>query len=120
GRGGRGGWGGGVVDPRALAEVVTGKLTTRPARGAPAAGAAGGFPADLTAFTPFPASPPGDAEAPEVVWPARGKPFAELLATMRATRERSRQSIEKVAAPDPPPLPFQPFPFGRRGLAHVG
>ena len=104
-----------VVDHLILAEVATGKLTTKLTRAA--AGAAGGFPADLTAFKPFPAPPPGAAEAPEVVWPARGKPFADLLATMRATRERSRQSIEKLASLDPRPLTFKHFRFGELDLA---
>jgi len=104
-----------VVDHLILAEVATGKLTTKLTR--EAAGAAGGFPTDLTAFKPFPVPPPGDAEAPAVVWPARGKPFAELLATMRATRERSRQSIEKLASLDPRPLTFKHFRFGELDLA---
>ena len=104
-----------VVDHLILAEVATGKLTTKLTR--EAAGAAGGFPTDLTAFKPFPVPPSGDAEAPEVVWPARGKPFAELLATMRATRERSRQSIEKLASLDPRPLTFKHFRFGELDLS---
>ena len=106
-----------VVHHLTLAEIATGKLTTKLTREAEAAGAAGGFPADLTAFRPFPAPPPGPADAPEVVWPVRGKPFAELLATMRATRERSRQSIEKLASLDPRPLKFKHFRFGELDLA---
>src|SRR5207245_9612446 len=85
-----------VMHHLTLAEVATGKLTTKLTREAEAAGASGGFPADLTAFKPFPAPPPGAADAPEVVRPDRGTPIGELLSTMRATRERSRQSIEKL------------------------
>jgi hypothetical protein len=106
-----------VVHHLTLAEVATGKLTTKLTRGAEAAGAAGGFPADLTAFKPFPAPPAGAADAPEVVWPERGKSIAELLATMRATRERSRQSIDKLASLDPRPLTFKHFRFGELDLA---
>jgi len=106
-----------VVHHLILAEVATGKLTTKLTRQAEAAGAAGGFPGDLTAFRPFPAPPAGAAQAPEVVWPERGKLIAELLATMRATRERSRQSIEKLASHDPRPLKFEHFRFGALDLA---
>jgi len=103
-----------VVHHLILAEVATGKLTTKLTR--EAAGAAG-FPADLTAFKPFPAPPAGAADAPEVVWPAPGRPIAELRSTMRATRERSRQSIEKLATVDPRPLTFKHFRFGELDLA---
>src|SRR5262245_27413165 len=103
------------MDHLILAEIATGKLTSKLTR--EAAGATGNFPTDLTTFKPFPAPPPSDAEAPTVVWPARGKPFAELLATMRATRERSRQSIEKLASLDPHLLTFKHFRFGKLDLA---
>jgi len=106
-----------VVHHLMLAEVATGKLTTKLTREAEAAGASGRFPADLTAFKPFPAPPAGAADAPEVVWPERGKPIAELLSTMRATRERSRQSIEKLGAIDPRPLTFKHFRFGELDLS---
>jgi len=99
-----------VVHHLILAEVATGKLTTKLTREAEAAGALAGFPADLTALPPFPAAPAGAANAPEVVWP-------ELLSTMRATRERSRQSIEKLASLDPRPLKFKHFRFGELDLA---
>ena len=104
-----------VVHHLTLAEVATGKLTTKLTR--EAAGVSGGFPADLTAFKPFPAMPPGATDAPEVVWPERGKPIAELLSTMRSTRERSRQSIEKLASLDPRPLKFKHFRFGELDLS---
>jgi hypothetical protein len=106
-----------VVHHLILAEVATGKLTTKLTREAEASGAVRGFPAELAAFKPFPASPPGAADAPEVVWPERGKPLAELLATMRATRERSRQSIEKLGSVDPRPLVFKHFRFGDLDLS---
>jgi hypothetical protein len=106
-----------VVHHLILAEVATGKLTTKLTREADAAGASRGFPADLVAFKPFPATPPGAADAPEVVWPERGRPIGELLSTMRATRERSRQSIEKLGSTDPRPLKFKHFRFGELDLS---
>jgi len=106
-----------IVHHLTIAEIATGKLTTKLAREAAAAGAAEGFPVDLTAFNPLPVAPPGPAEAPQVVWPEHGKPIEELLATMRATRERSRQSIEKLGTLDPRPLTFKHFRFGDLDLA---
>src|SRR5512145_1755300 len=58
-----------VVHHLTIAEIATGKLTTKLTREAEAAGAPGGFPADLAAFKPLPAVPLGPAEAPPVVWP---------------------------------------------------
>jgi len=66
---------------------------------------------------PLPVAPPGPAEAPPVVWPEHGKPIGELIATMRATRERSRQSIEKLATLDPRPLTFKHFRLGELDLS---
>src|SRR5215475_12746990 len=80
-----------VVHHLTIAEIATGKLTTKLAREAEAAGRPAGFPADLAAFAPLPPAPPGPADAPAAVWPEHGRPIVELLATMRATRERSRQ-----------------------------
>jgi hypothetical protein len=106
-----------VVHHLTIAEIATGKLTTKLTREAEAAGAPAGFPADLAAFKPLPAVPLGPAEAPPVVWPEHGTPIGELLATMRATRERSRQSIEKLAAIDPRPLTFKHFRLGELDLS---
>jgi hypothetical protein len=101
-----------IIDHLTIAEVATGKLTTKLTREAEAAGASAPFPADLTAFRPLPPDPPGPAEAPPVVWPGHGKPIGELIATMKATRERSRQSIEKLGAVDPRRLTFKHGRFG--------
>jgi DinB superfamily len=106
-----------VIDHLTIAEVATGKLTTKLTREAEAAGTPALFPADLTGFTPLPPWPPGPAEAPPVVWPSAGKPIGDLLATMRATRERSRQSIDKMAALDPRRLVFKHFRLGDLDLA---
>jgi hypothetical protein len=106
-----------VVDHLTIAEIATGKLTTKLTREAEAAGSLRPFPADLAAFAPMPPAPPGPAEAPPVVWPGHGKLIGELLAAMRATRQRSRQSIEKLATIDPRPLVFKHFRFGDLSLA---
>ena len=100
-----------------IAEIATGKLTTKLTREAEGAGTLARFPDALATFKPLPVAPPGLAEAPPVVWPEYGKPISELLATMRATRERSRQSIEKLATIDPRPLTFKHFRLGELDLA---
>jgi hypothetical protein len=41
-----------------------------------------------------------------MVWPDHGKPVADLLEALTATRDRSRQSIDKLAACDPRTLTF--------------
>ena len=106
-----------IVHHLTIAEIATGKLTTKLSREAAAAGMPAEFPGDLAAFSPLPAAPPGPAEAPPVVWPEHGKPIGELIATMRATRERSRESIEKLATLDPRPLTFKHFRLGDLDLA---
>ncbi len=84
-----------VVHHLTIAEIATGKLTTKLTREAEAA----------------------RAVAPPVVWPEHGKPIGELISTMKATRERSRQSIEKLATLDPRPLMFKHFCLGDLDLA---
>ena len=64
----------------------------------------------------MPSGAPGPAEAPPVVWPAHGKSIGELIATMKATRERSRQSIERLAQCDPRVLTFKHFRLGEMDL----
>ena len=102
-----------IVHHLTVAEINTGKLTTKLVREAESRGERGGFPSDLVAFAPLPPSPPGAAEAPSVVWPEHGKPIGELVDTMKATRERSRQSVEKLATTDPRKLTY---PHPRLGL----
>jgi DinB superfamily len=106
-----------IVHHLTIAEVATGKLTTKLTREGESAGTLAPFPVSLTAFKPLPAWPSGPAEAPPVVWPEHGKPIDELLATMRSTRERSRQSIEKLGAIDPRLLVFKHFRLGDLDLA---
>ena len=106
-----------IVDHLTLAEVATGKLTTKLLKEAAAGSAPAIFPHDVTEFPDLPADPATSAEAPPVVWPAHGKPFAELLAAMNAARERSRESIERLATCDPRALRFKHFRLGDLDLA---
>jgi hypothetical protein len=102
-----------IVDHLTLAEINTGKLTTKLLKEAPAGAV---FPADLTEFAPVPGGLLGPADAPPVVWPGHGKSIGELVATMKATRERSRQSIERLAQCDPRTLTFKHFRLGEMDL----
>jgi hypothetical protein len=99
-----------IVHHLTLAEVATGKLTSKLLKEAGPGGAP--FPADLAGFTPLPPWPPGPAEAPPVVRPEKGRPIAELLADMKATRERSRQSLDRLGAVDPRALRWRHFALG--------
>jgi hypothetical protein len=101
-----------IIDHLTIAEIATGKLTTKLTKEAAAAGTLAPWPAGLTALPPLPPDPPGPADAPQVVQPAPGKAIGELIATMKATRERSRQSIEKLATVDPRKLRFKHFRLG--------
>lgn len=106
-----------IVHHLTVAEIATGKLTTKLTREADAAGRLQPFPADLRALPTLVAAPAAAAEAPQVVWPEHGRPIATLVAEMKATRERSRQSIEKLGAIDPRPLTFKHFRLGDLDLS---
>jgi hypothetical protein len=97
-----------------LAEVATGKLTSKLLRETGAA--ARPFPGDLAAFAPLPLWPAGPREAPPVVRPEPGHPIEALLRDMRATRERSRQSLERLAGVDPRALTWRHFALGELDL----
>lgn len=90
-----------------LGEISTGKLTAKLLREAEAAGNLAPYPPDLTSFAPLPAPPPGPREAPPHIWPEKERPIAQLLAEMKSTRERSRQSIERLGSVDPRPLTWK-------------
>jgi hypothetical protein len=100
-----------------MAEIATGKLTTKLTREAEAAGTLKPFPLDMKEFPPFTPVRAAGAEAPPVVWPEHGKPVGTLVSDMQATRQRSRQSIEKLASIDPRPLTFKHFVLGDLDLA---
>lgn len=106
-----------VVDHLTVAEVATGKLTTKLMKEVEAAGGPAGFPADLTAFAALPSGAAGPMEAPPAVRPEHGKPIAGLMATMKAARDRSRQSVERLATCDPRRLTFKHFRLGDLDLA---
>jgi len=104
-----------IIHHLTLAEVGTGKVTSKVLK--EAGDAVKPFPADLEGFTP-PVTPSGGrTEAPQAVWPERGKPFAVLVAEMTAARERSRQSVERLGAVDPRPLTFSHPRLGALDLA---
>jgi hypothetical protein len=105
-----------ILDHLTIAEIATGKLTTKLLKEVQAGSAAAVFPHDLTEFAAVPPSPPGPAEAPAVVWPGHGKPIGELIATMKATRARSRESIARLAGCDPRQLRFKHFRLGDMDL----
>jgi len=96
-----------IVHHLTIAEIATGKLTTKLTKDATAAGTLKTFPLELRELAPLSAAPAAAAEAPQVVWPEHGKPIGALLDDMKAIRERSRQSIDKLAGVDPRPLVFK-------------
>jgi DinB family protein len=98
-----------------LAEVGTGKLTSKLLKEAPQP--LPPFPPDLQGFAPVPAPPPGPARAPEVVYPERGHALERLIADLKTIRERSRQSVERLAAVDPRGLRWRHFTLGEMDLA---
>ncbi len=104
-----------IIHHLTLAEIATGKLTSKLLK--EAGPDLGPFPAGLAGFAPLPSWPPGPAEAPPVVRPEKGQPIATLLADMKAARERSRQSLERLAAVDPRPLTWRHFALGDLDLA---
>jgi hypothetical protein len=104
-----------IVHHLTIAEVSTGKLTSKLLR--EAGDALRPFPADLAAVAPLPPSPPGPAEAPPVVRPEQGPDIGQLVRDMRAARQRSRQSIERLAGVDPRPLTWRHFRLGDLDLA---
>jgi hypothetical protein len=96
-----------------LAEINTGKLTSKLLK---ETGAGSAYPSDLAGFAPLPAWPPGPREAPPVVRPGKGHPIDQLLDDMRAARERSRQSLERLASVDPRAFTWRHFAFGEMDL----
>jgi hypothetical protein len=106
-----------VIHHLTIAEVATGKLTTKLTREAEAAGPRPPFPADYVAVAPLPPWPAGPAQAPPVVWPEHGQPLPALIDGLKATRARSRQSIERLATVDPRRLVFKHFRLGDLDLA---
>jgi hypothetical protein len=97
-----------IVHHLTLAEVSTGKLTSKLLK---EAAATAPFPPGL-AFPPLPDWPAGPREAPPVVRPEAGRAVDQLLGDMRAARERSGHSLERLAAVDPRPLRWRHVRLG--------
>lgn len=106
-----------IVDHLTIAETATSKLTTKLLKEVQAGSAAAVFPHDLTEFAAAPLRE-GDegGEAPPVVRPSHGKPIGALVEAMKATRARSRESVERLAGCDPRRLTFKHFRFGDMDL----
>jgi hypothetical protein len=104
-----------IIHHLTLAEVATGKLTSKLFKDAGASLPA--FPSAVTAFGPLPPWPPGPAEAPPAVRPESAHRRDELLDTFKATRERSRQSVERLATGDPRALTWTHPRLGTLDLA---
>ena len=97
-----------------LAEINTGKLTSKLLK---ETGGAGPYPPEMAAFAPLPPWPAGPREAPPVVRPDKGHPIAQLLQDIRAARARSRQSLERLATVDPRAFTWRHFALGEMDLA---
>jgi len=104
-----------IVHHLTLAEIGTGKVTSKVLKDA--GDTVKPFPTELRGFTPLTTPSGGRAEAPPTVWPERGKPLGVLVADMKAARDRSRQSIERLGAVDPRPLTFPHPRLGPLDLA---
>ena len=101
-----------VIHHVTLAEVNIGKLTTRLLREAEVAGTLRPRQKGDMHFETFRAPGRGPVPAPRLIWPQGGRPREGLLEDIRATRERSRRSFERVAAIDPRPLVWKHEFFG--------
>lgn len=103
-----------IIHHLTLAEVATGKLTSKLLKEVGPTPVP--FPADLTGFAPLPPWPAGPREAPPMVRPEAGHAIGQLVADMKAARLRSRQSLERLAGVDPRPLRFRHFRLGELDL----
>lgn len=90
-----------VIHHVTLAEVNIGKLTTNLLREAEAAGTLRPRQKGDMPFEGLKTSRSSPIPAPRLIWPEHGRPREALLAEIRAVRERSRRSFERVAAIDP-------------------
>jgi len=117
-RAGPGEWSiGEILHHLIVAEIQTGKLTTKLVREAEAAGTLTPYPSDVARFEPLPARDAHGMQAPASVLPEPGRSLVQLSAEMRAIRTRSRESVDKLARLDPRPLVFPHFALGDLHLA---
>src|SRR6266581_3215579 len=105
-----------IIHHLTLAEVATGKLTSKLFKEAGVAVAP--FPADVTGFAPFPPSPPGPAEAPPAVRRAAGdgRPALAQVGASAVRRTRSRSVVDAPGAARRGPSPATPRGEGCRRL----
>src|SRR3989442_10153303 len=89
-----------VINHLTIAEIATGKLTTKLTREGEAAGGLAPYPASF-AIRPLPPWPPRPGEAPPALLPEHGKPITALITTMKVTRQRSRSAGQKLATLQP-------------------
>jgi DinB superfamily len=106
-----------ILNHLTIAETHTGKLTTKLVREADTAGALLPYPSEVVRFDAVPAAVDEPAQAPPLVWPEHGWPLPQLVSDMKAVRERSRQSIERIATLDPRRLTFKHFQLGDLNVA---
>lgn len=100
-----------IVQHLTMAEIQTGKLTSKLVKEAPAD--ARGFPADFDAITPLPPRPPGGPfRAPETITPSHGQPIGQLLADIKAARARTRESLGRLGTVDARRLTWRHPAFG--------
>lgn len=112
------GWScGEIIHHITLGEVNTGKLVSKLTKEAAVSGALRPFPVDVREFEPLPPFPLGLGEAPLVVRPTLGRPIGDLLGEMRMARERTWQTMEKLATMDPRPLTWEHQMLGALNLA---
>ena len=110
---GAGDWSvGEIVDHLTIAETATSKLTSKLLKEVQAGSAAAVFPHDLTEFGAAPLRDSDRLEAPPYVRPSHGRPIGELVDAMKATRTRSRESVERLAGCDPRRLTFKHVHLG--------
>jgi DinB superfamily len=111
-----------VVDHLLLAEGFTNDFMKARLEQAAAAGEATGFPETLERFDPLP--PPLGMEAPPPIRPQKELPAQELIEALRAMSERTRESLELLAAVDPrryrmPHPLFGELDFGQWWVVHA-
>ena len=111
-----------VVNHLSLADVASGKLTTKLLRQAESSGQIAPYPsgAETDALVRLPRREiRGPIPAPRFLWPQHGRPAAELLGELATTRERARQSIERLASVDPRPLRWTHVALGELNAAQA-
>lgn len=111
-----------IVHHLSLADIASGKLTTKLLRQAESSGQLAPYPSDAETDVPVrlpKRERPGPVMAPPFLWPKHGRPASDVLDELRAMRERARQSIERLAAVDPRPLRWTHFALGELNVVQA-